>query len=192
MRVCAGPPCASQRDRQPGQDKGGARVFKAFKAHRRPTAHFKTVVSEVRLEKLMEPLSFSLSLERLSVNASNDPRQSISRRTERDDLSFTQIARAGVMVFGLVVALTGILLLVTLFSAVYGSVFSDAGGLKDIFQQWRDIIIPEGVDGSRYDTVFPVTTVLTLAAMTGPVLFLTWLATKVLYIGVKVASLKDK
>lgn len=122
----------------------------------------------------------------------DDPVQRRGHRTDGGDLSLTQIARAGVMVFGFVITLVGIFLLVSLFSAVYGMVFNDAGGLKEIFEKWRELFVPEGVEQGHYDNTFPVTTVLAFAAMAIPVLFLAWLGTRVLTIGIKVASLKDK
>ena len=118
--------------------------------------------------------------------------QKRGHRADGGDLSLAQIARAGVMIFGFVITLIGIVLLVFLFSAVYGMVFSDAGGLKEIFEKWREIIVPEGVEPGHYDNNFPVTSVLTFAAMALPVLFLAWLGKKVLTIGIKVASLAGK
>ena len=122
----------------------------------------------------------------------DDPERRKGHRTAGEDISLAQIARGGVMIFGFLITLTGIFLIVSLFSAVYGMAFSDAGGLKEIFEKWREIIVPSGVEPDQYDKSFPVTTVLTFAAMSVPVLFLAWLATKVLTIGIKVASLKDK
>jgi hypothetical protein len=122
----------------------------------------------------------------------NDPVPRRGDRTDGDDFSLAQIARAGVMVFGFVITLIGILLLVSLFSAVYGMAFNDADGFKEVFEKWREIIVPEGVEPGHYDDAFPVTTVLAFTAMALPVLFLGWLATRVLTIGIKVASLKDK
>ncbi|MHC4092901.1 MAG: hypothetical protein ACYSVY_21945, partial [Planctomycetota bacterium] len=58
----------------------------------------------------------------------------------------------------------------------YEIVFSDANGLKEAFEMWRQIIVPEGVEPGEYDRFFPVTTVLTYGAMALPVLFLAWLA----------------
>ena len=126
------------------------------------------------------------------MSDSDDPVQGRGRRTDDGDVSLAQIARAGVMVFGFLVTLVGIFLLVSLFTAVYGMAFNDADGLKEVFEKWREIIVPEGVEPGHYDNTFPVTTVLAFAAMAIPVLFLAWLGTRVLTIGIKVASLKDK
>jgi hypothetical protein len=114
------------------------------------------------------------------------------RRTDDSDVSLAQMARAGVMIFGFVITLVGIILLVVLFSAVYGMAFNDAGGLKEVFEKWREIIVPEGVEPGYYDNNFPVTSALTFAAMALPVLFLAWLGKTVLTIGIKVASLAGK
>ena len=107
-------------------------------------------------------------------------------------ISLVQVARAGIMLLGFGITLVGIFLLVSLFNAVFIAVFDDASTLEHVFEKWRGIIIPEGIEPDRYGTFFPTTTVLAFGAMSFPALFLSWLATKILLTGIKVASLKDQ
>jgi hypothetical protein len=121
----------------------------------------------------------------------DDPFQRHPRGSADNGVSLVQVARAGVMLFGFGITLVGIFLLVSLFNAVFIAVFDDASTLEHVFEKWRGIIIPEGIEPERYDNFFPTTTVLAFMAMSFPVLFLSWLATKILLTGIKVASLKD-
>jgi hypothetical protein len=128
---------------------------------------------------------------RVPVADRDDPIQRRGYGAGSDDFSLAQIARAGVMLFGFVITLTGIVLIILLFNSVHGLIFNDAGGLEEIFEKWQDIIIPDGADPTQYDETFPVSSTLTLIALAFPVLFLGRLATKVLTIGIKIATIKD-
>ncbi|GEM_PF-6497121 len=122
----------------------------------------------------------------------DDPFRRHAGGSAGNGVSLGQVSRAGVMLFGFGITLIGIFLLVSLFNAVFIAVFDDASTLEHVFEKWRGIIIPEGIEPERYDNFFPTTTVLAFMAMSFPVLFLSWLATKILLTGIKVASLKDQ
>lgn len=107
-----------------------------------------------------------------------------------ENLSLRQIARAAVIVFGFGISLTGLVLIVELFNAVYAAVFTDSGSLAQAFEKWRQIVVPAGIEEGHYDKIFPLTTVLVFVTMSVPVLFLSWLATKVIMLGIKVVGVK--
>lgn len=118
----------------------------------------------------------------------NDPyKRNASRNT-----SLALISRVGILALGFGITLVGIVLVITLFYAVFNIVFDDASGLKAIFETWRDIIVPEGIEPGHYDHSYPITTLLTFLSMSIPVLFLAWLATSILKIGVTIARFKNE
>ena len=111
-------------------------------------------------------------------------------QTGASDFSIEKIADAIVMALGIGITLIGITLLVTLFNGVYHIVFDNTDGLETIFQGWRKLVVPEGIELGHYDQFFPTTTAMAFIAMAFPVFFLAWLAGKILTLGVRVASLR--
>ena len=122
----------------------------------------------------------------------NDPYKPNPIKFARRNISLTQIARVGILALGFGITLVGIYLITTLFYAVFNIVFDDASGPKLIFETWRDIIVPEGIEPGHYDHSYPITTLLTFLSMSFPVLFLAWLATSILKIGVTIARFKNE
>jgi len=122
----------------------------------------------------------------------NDHYKPNSVKDASRNISLAQIARVGILALGFGITIVGIILVITLFYAVFNIVFADASGLKAIFETWRDIIVPKGIDPGHYDHSFPITTLLTFLSMSFPVLFLAWLATSILKIGVTIARFKDE
>ena len=122
----------------------------------------------------------------------NDHYKPNSVKDASRNISLAQIVRVGILALGFGITIVGIILVITLFYAVFNIVFADASGLKAIFETWRDIIVPEGIDPGHYDHSFPITTLLTFLSMSFPVLFLAWLATSILKIGVTIARFKDE
>ena len=84
-----------------------------------------------------------------------------------------------------------ICLSLSLFLAVYAAVFTDSGSLAQAFEKWRQIVVPAGIEEGHYDKIFSLTTVLGFVTMSVPVLFLSWLATKVIMLGIKVVGVKE-
>lgn len=59
------------------------------------------------------------------------------------------------------------------------------------FGKWRQIGGPAGIEEGHYDKIVPLMTVLVFVIMSFPVLFLSWLATKVIVLGIKVVGVKE-